>query len=215
MKLNSRGAKKIKPWRIKKSQYLLKDKWITVRADECVSSQGVSISPYYVLEYPHWVHMVVINKAGQVMITEQYRHAAGKVMYEIPCGTVDASDKNPLSAAKRELLEETGYDGNFVLAGITSPNPANHSNTIYTFLVTHATKRITIKRDEKEILNCSFLEIKQILKLIDKGMFQQALHISSLFLGMRKLQKTNSLSRQVDSRGKGKGSTFMFTLPIV
>src|SRR5205085_3748582 len=43
-----------------------------------------------------------------VILERQYRHAAGQHLIEVPAGTRDANEA-PLAAAKRELLEETGY----------------------------------------------------------------------------------------------------------
>jgi hypothetical protein len=43
-------------WHVIGSQTLMRDRWIDVRADDCITSVGVKISPYYVLTYPDWVH---------------------------------------------------------------------------------------------------------------------------------------------------------------
>ena len=110
------------------------DRWIHVRADDCRTAEGTRIAPYYVLEYPDWVNMVALNSHGEVLITELYRHGVRKYGLEIPCGTVEQGE-TALAAAKRELLEETGYTGSFIKVSQLSPNPATHTNTIHTFLV--------------------------------------------------------------------------------
>ena len=43
-----------------------------------------------------------------VVLERQYRHAAGKFLWELPAGKIDPGEKR-LPAAKRELIEETGY----------------------------------------------------------------------------------------------------------
>ncbi len=48
-------------WTVNHSRYVLRDRWITVRADDCVTSQGVEIAPFYVLEYLGWVHVVALD----------------------------------------------------------------------------------------------------------------------------------------------------------
>src|SRR5258705_12425086 len=90
------------------SKLLLKERWMTLRADTCELPNGRLIEPYYVVEECEWVHIVAIDQQGRVLTVRQYRHAAGVICSELPGGVVDA-DEPPLAAAKRELLEETGY----------------------------------------------------------------------------------------------------------
>jgi hypothetical protein len=40
------------PWKVRASRHLIRQKWLTVRADECVTSEGAVIAPFFVLEYP-------------------------------------------------------------------------------------------------------------------------------------------------------------------
>ena len=65
----------MEPWKTMKSKYLLRDRWLTLRADTCETPDGVTVDPYYVLEYPDWVHIVALDSDGRVLITRQYRHA--------------------------------------------------------------------------------------------------------------------------------------------
>jgi hypothetical protein len=48
MKLVKNFKKIIKPWKVLRSRYVLSDRWIKVRADDCVTSDGTKVSPYYV-----------------------------------------------------------------------------------------------------------------------------------------------------------------------
>mgnify|MGYP001574669252 CR=1 FL=1 len=178
-------VKKLQKWSTTSSRYVLKDKWIKVRADACKTKSGEVVSPYYVLEYPDWVRMVVINRNNEILITHQYRHEIKQITTELISGTVDSKDKSHLSAAKRELLEEVGYIGKFTLLGIASPNPANHTNHTYSYLVTNP-KQVTIPViNPFEVVQYEFKSVTDILKLIDKKEFVQEMHISSLFLALR------------------------------
>jgi hypothetical protein len=79
-------------WHIVKSETLIKDRWIDLRADACVTSSGVDIAPYYVLAYPDWVHVVAITPDDQLVLVRQYRHGVGEILLELPAGAVEAAD---------------------------------------------------------------------------------------------------------------------------
>ena len=59
------------------------------------------------------VAMIPITDAGEVVLVEQFRPPLGKSCIEIPAGLVGdvTADEDPLAAAKRELEEETGFEG--------------------------------------------------------------------------------------------------------
>ena len=94
----------IKPWKIKRSEYLVKRPWLTARRDVVELPDGREIPEYYVLEYPDWVNVIAIDKAGNFIMEKQYRHGMQRMSYELPCGVMEKGE-TPLEAAKRELLE--------------------------------------------------------------------------------------------------------------
>jgi ADP-ribose pyrophosphatase len=47
-------------------------------------------------------------KDPEIILEKQYRHAAGQFLFELPAGRVEPNEA-PLAAAKREMIEETGY----------------------------------------------------------------------------------------------------------
>jgi ADP-ribose diphosphatase len=68
-----------------------------------------------------------------ILLERQYRHAAQSMMWELPAGRIDDGE-TPLTAAKRELLEETGYRARQwrrILHFYVSPGFLDETMTIY------------------------------------------------------------------------------------
>jgi ADP-ribose pyrophosphatase len=65
--------------------------------------------PYFYLTSPvEAVATVSLTNDGCIILTRQYRHPVGKVIYDLPAGHLE-SGENPLEGARREFEEETGY----------------------------------------------------------------------------------------------------------
>ena len=55
-------------WHIVDSTYIVKDRWLSLRADVCRLPSGRTIAPYYVFEYPSWVNVVALTEDAQVVL---------------------------------------------------------------------------------------------------------------------------------------------------
>jgi ADP-ribose pyrophosphatase len=182
-------------WQIKSSKHIVKDKWISLRSDECIMPNGKTIEPYYVLEYSDWINVVPITKNNEIIMIKQYRHGIKDVLLELPSGSIEPFDKSPLEAAKRELLEETGAESdNFIQLCKLSPNPSNHTNITYSFLALDVTLKQNQNLDETEqieIINIPILEVKSLLK---NNKITQAMHVSALFYAFEYLNESSTHS---------------------
>jgi len=173
-------------WKTFKSESLLKDRWIDLRADYCLTPAGQEISPYYVLSYPDWINVVAVTTDGCLVLVRQYRHAAGDFFMEIPGGAVENADSDIEQAARRELQEETGFTArSWELISTLHPNPASHTNRLHTFLAIDATCDHEQRLDRgEEGLSVHAVPIPQVLEGLRSGFIGQALHVSSILLGL-------------------------------
>lgn len=178
------------PWKILQSIYLVKDKWLTLRADTCLTPQNETVEPYYVMETVDWVNIVPFDFSGRLLITKQYRHGNATISHEIPCGMIDATDQSPLQAAQRELLEETGYVSSYIIdIGKLYANPARQNTVIYNFLALDIQYQQPPEFDTTENIESELIALPDVMKSIESNQFNHAMHISSLFLAFNHLRR--------------------------
>ncbi len=176
----------MEPWKTIKSEYLFQDDWLTVRADKCLTPDGVVIDPYYILERPDWVQVVAFDSEDKILTVRQFRQGEGRNSIEVPGGIIEPNE-TPLAAAKRELIEETGcvaerYEHLVSL----NPNPAEQDNTMHCFMAFGTRTERKPVLDETENIESEVIEVSDLLRLIDQGQFFHALHVSSILLALRR-----------------------------
>ena len=171
----------IKEWKVLESEYLVRRPWLTARRDRLELPDGRIIPEYYVLEYPDWVNVIAITKAGQFVMERQYRHAARKISLELPCGVMEEGE-TPLEAAQRELLEETGFGGGqWKKLMELSPNPSAMSNTTHCFLAIGVEKIAEQHLDETEELSVLFMTKEEVKRMLNENQICQALMVAPLY----------------------------------
>lgn len=177
----------MKPWKRLASRHLVRDEWISLRADRVELPNGNVLDPYYVIEDKDWGHVLAIDSENRVLLVRQYRHGSGVLSWELPGGTIDVGE-DPLKGVQRELLEETGAVADqWVLATQFFPNPARQINLFHGYVAKNASITTEPEFDEGEILESSFFGLDEIVELMADGVFSQGNHIALLFLGLRKL----------------------------
>ena len=170
-----------KKWKILSSEYLVRRPWLTARRDVAELPDGRVNHEYYVLEYPDWVNVIAVTKDGQMILERQYRHALGKTCYELPCGVIEAGE-TPLEAARRELLEETGFAGGEWQEWMTlSPNPATSTNLAHSFLATGVEKVSDQHLDATEDIDVYLLDQDYVRELLTNNQILQALMAAPLW----------------------------------
>ncbi len=167
-------------WRILESEYLIKRPWLTARKDKVQLPDGRVNPEYWVLEYPDWVNVIAITKDGQFVMERQYRHAAGVTCYELPCGVMEEGE-TPLEAAKRELMEETGYgNGEWKELMALSANPSSMTNMAHSFLAIGVERIAEQHLDETEELTVHLLSREEVWDLLENNKMIQALMVAPL-----------------------------------
>lgn len=139
-----------------------------------------------IIRHPGAAAIVPVLADRRVLLIQQYRHAVGGFIWEIPAGTMDPGEA-PLSCARRELVEETGYSARHFekLAEIT-PLPAYSDERIHLFIATGLDKAAQ-DLDADELLYVHAIGYRRCFDMIASGEIQDAKTISALQLAAGRL----------------------------
>jgi len=128
------------------------------------------------------------RRTPHVLLERQYRYAAGQRMWELPAGRVDPGE-NHLAAAKRELIEETGYRASRwekALYFFVSPGFLDESMTVYLARGLH---KGVAEPEEDERITVRFFPLRQAVQMAMTGKIIDAKTIASLLWLEKKLRR--------------------------
>lgn len=159
---------KLQPYKQISSKIVYESEWIRVLEDEVVHPDGRT-GIYSVIEQPpgDGVWVVAINKKNEVCLVTQYRYPHNNKSVEVPGGFTDHQE--PLTAAKRELREETGFTAKKwkhigklnVMSGATRV-----SGDI--FVARELSETGESEQNEEGIIKCEFVPFTELIKMIQQ-----------------------------------------------
>jgi ADP-ribose pyrophosphatase len=120
------------------------------------------------VRHPGAVAIVALDADENVLLVRQFRIAAGRVLAEIPAGTLEP-DEAPLLCAERELQEETGYrPGNLEPMGGLFVAPGYTTEYIHLFLATELHES-RLAADADEFIEVERVSLTEAIAMIERG----------------------------------------------
>jgi ADP-ribose pyrophosphatase len=150
-----------------------------VSKDEVVEPQGIR-AQRDIVHHSGSVVILAVDETGKqprILLERQYRHAAQSYLWELPAGRIDPGEK-PLPAAKRELLEETGYRAKSwkrILKFYASPGFVAETMSIYFARDLRAGQA---QPEPDEVIEVRFFPLKSALDMVLRGVIKDAKTIS-------------------------------------
>lgn len=115
----------------------------------------------------------------RILLERQYRHAAEQYLWELPAGRIDDGE-NELTAAKRELIEETGYTASRwkrILRFYASPGFVAETMNVYMARGLHPG---TAQPEDDEMIHTRFFPLPAAVRMAMNGTIRDAKTISSI-----------------------------------
>ena len=140
-------------------------------------------SPYYAVEGPECVTVLAVKDDGKIILVNQFRQTLGKNTMELPGGHIDPGE-TPADAAKRELLEETGYScSEITYMGKLYADTGRLSNEVNYFLATQL-KRESYKIEDESVV--TEISPEDLRAMIFNGEFAHSQDIACIMLAFQK-----------------------------
>ena len=183
-------------WEEVSCEHIVNDEWIDFRKSRYRFPDGREFEPYYSYSRRDYVVIVATDEAGNYICVRQYRHGIKRVTTEFCAGGIERCDgkeygsrldkdsaEDALAAAKRELMEETGYESDDWKFLLSVPSNATMADNYANIFVAKNCRKVSGQSlDETEFLNVHLHTRKEIDEMIASGEFPQASHILALLL---------------------------------
>lgn len=148
----------------------------SLRRDRSRFSRDEREHEFHVLESPEWCNIIPLTRDDEVVMVRQFRHGLRNYTLEVPGGLIDPEDESPLVAARREMVEESGYDSDRVEPlGVIHPNPAIQSNRCHSFVAFDVEQRHVPSFDTTEETEVVLVPLARIPDLMRGGEITHAL----------------------------------------
>lgn len=188
-------------WEEVSTEHIVQDEWIDFRRSAYRFPDGTVFEPFYSLSRRDYVVIVAADCDGNYLCVRQFRQGIKEVTTEFPAGGVERSDgreygkggdgalaEDRLAAAKRELLEETGYSSDHWRHLLSIPSNATIADNYAHIFLARDCRRVGRQMlDETEFLNVEVHTAQEIEELIRSGGFQQSVHVMAWLLAKEAL----------------------------
>ncbi len=132
------------------------------------------------VDYPQAVAALPVNAAGELLLIRQERVGAGREIWEIPAGKLDAGEE-PSAGVVRELREETGFSASrLMLIHTYYPAPGFCNEQIDLFLA-QGLVADPLPADEDEQIKVHFFSLEAIRRMLGNGELEDAKTLLSIY----------------------------------
>ena len=130
--------------------------------------------------------MVPILEVNRIILLKQYRYGAGRVLWEVPAGTISPGE-TPLQCAKREIVEETGFKASrWKKLASCYTSPGYNTEVIHCFAASQLCES-QASLEEDEVLEVEVIAVQEVKNMIKEGKIQDAKSLVALFSYFKRL----------------------------
>ena len=162
------------------SETIFKGHVISLRVDTVIATDGTKKEREIVV-HNGAVAMVAVDEKDNILLVRQYRTPAGRVLLEVPAGTIEPGE-TPDETVPRELQEETGYiPQKTVKLGAFYSAPGFCTEIIHAYLTTDL-KPSRLEAEDTNEIELTRMPVGEVRKLIENGTICDAKSVAGILL---------------------------------
>jgi ADP-ribose pyrophosphatase len=173
----------LKKWIKISSQEKFSNPFWSYKLDVCQIPNGKSYEYHYV-HTGGSVFIIPVYDDGKILMVNQYRYLIDRFSLEFPGGGVKEGE-TPLDIARKELIEETGYDGTLQEVGHFIPYNGVSDETCYVFIARDLKPSALETKDEQEEFESLLLSVEELEKKIAKNEISDGMTLASWMLARK------------------------------
>ncbi len=167
------------------SERVFDGKLLHVRRDEVRLPDGHVATREYIV-HPGAVLVVPVRADGRLVVERQFRYPLNRVMMEFPAGKLDPPE-SPLECAKRELIEEAGYEARTWTRLGTVHTVVSYSTEAIELFVAEGLEHVGARLDHGEFLETLEMDVRDLLAALDRGEITDVKTVAALLMYARRV----------------------------
>ena len=205
-------------WKTISKKTLLNTGFFKITEENCIKHNKKIVRKFFTINRPDVAIIAAFLKPGEkthslrkqaqtfqqyqhqkIILIRQYRHAVKSTDYEIQAGYIEPKEKNITSAAKRELLEETGYKAEKIIKIAETYSSAGlMTNKTHFFIALNAEKTQDQKLDPDEEIEVKITSWQEAIRMLEKGKIKDMGSITGILLAQKFLKNINKTQKKLN-----------------
>jgi ADP-ribose pyrophosphatase len=165
----------ITPWKTLASKLVFETPWFQIFQNTVKLHTGKIFDNYYIFKRPEVAIIIAQTIEGKILCLREYKYGANKILIGLPAGCIEAHEDDFAAAAKRELLEETGYIPKTISKITDWYSDATSTNArVHVYLATGCEQKQDLSLDQTEQIEVFEASLTELQGMVRAGEIENA-----------------------------------------